>query len=463
MEKNIFTHLWTPKSVFFFIVLFYLFAAFVQFSFTQTNEIDGMYFGLPIMQTGDEPHYYATLYSLVNDHDFYMTNNYNNALLENGGDLGTKQLPLFDRHTRLYDSAEKTVTDIPFIDETHLDLSKIPQGDSVIKEIPGHPLGLPFFAFLFLWPLKNTAFLEHAALFLTLFFSVLALYFFYKTLLYYHMDEKKALLYTFILACATQYWHYSKTFWAEPYLASFVILSWYLLLVKKTWWSSLLAGTLLGFGFLMKYPFVLIIFSFFLWLFFACWQKENRKNAMKNFFLLCIPLLTSLLVVFYLNSFLTGTIFGFNQADAVHFVLPFGAIIRWLFDPTFGLFLFSPVLILGIVGTFSLWKERRYEMLTFSVGFLLYFLFWTSYIVSQYGGGGYSARYLLPILPFLVILLSFSGFETSNRKTLKSLFYMLLVVSFLINTLAAFAYPAFSGYSFVVSLEKIFSFIKDFF
>jgi len=52
------------------------------------------------------------------------------------------------------------LNNIPFQSKTELDLRFIPKEESTIKEIPGHALGLPLFAWLFLWPLQNTSFLE---------------------------------------------------------------------------------------------------------------------------------------------------------------------------------------------------------------------------------------------------------------------------------------------------------------
>ncbi|MBI4140398.1 hypothetical protein HY485_01030 [Candidatus Woesearchaeota archaeon] len=215
------------------------------------------------MQTGDEPHYYITLYSLVNDNDFFLTNNYNNAHYDNGSDLGLKKHNTFERHTRLFNSLNKTIINIPFIDATHLNASYFPSRDSSMKEISGHPIGLPLFAFIFLWPFRNTPALEHLSIYLTLFFSLAGISAFYSLMLFYHQNRQKAGLFTLILALGTQYWHYSKTFWAEPYLSSFLIIAWYLVVVKKSTSSYLLSGFLLGFGFLIKYPFLLTILPFY--------------------------------------------------------------------------------------------------------------------------------------------------------------------------------------------------------
>src|SRR3989338_2938762 len=126
------------KWVFLFIFCLYLFPTFIQFQYSEEKTIEGMYFGLPIMQSGDEPHYYVVLYSLVNDHDIFLTNNYDSAIYDDGPDAGTNSLLPYERHSRFFDSINRTVIAIP-LDGDHRDTSYVTDVDSSIKEIPGHP------------------------------------------------------------------------------------------------------------------------------------------------------------------------------------------------------------------------------------------------------------------------------------------------------------------------------------
>lgn len=435
MKNNLFISL---------IIFLYIIPTFIQFEYSEKDTINSLYFGLPIAQTGDEPHYYITLYSIINDKDIFLTNNYNNALYKRLPDLGKKKRHEDDRHTRLFNTNEKKITHFPFIDNKTINLSYIPSEESIIKEIPGHPPGLPFFAFLFLWPLKNTSFLEHATIYLTLIWSLLGIYSFYKILQYYHKNTKRTIFFTTLFALGTPYWHYSKTFWAEPYLASIFIISWYLLLKKEYF----VAGLLLGFGFLIKYPFLLIIIP--ISIFVLITQKKQYA------FIFSIPLIISFISICLLNIYFTGHPLQFNQAEAVQFIFPFQGIINWLLNPTFGLLIHSPILLFFIFGIINFWQKYSAHVLTLLISIFLYFLFWTSYIVSQTGGGGYSARYLLPIIPFLIILSSFIQFKT---KKIFIIFIILTIISFIINFSAAFAYPAFINESIIISFLKIINFI----
>jgi len=77
------------------------------------------------------------------------------------------------------------------------------------------------------------------------------------------------------------------------------------------------------------------------------------------------------------------------------------------FDPKFGLFWQSPVLLLGAVGLFLAIKERRFlaeaAVSAFAIGAFVamnggYYLWW--------GGSAFGPRFLIPALPFFVVLLA---------------------------------------------------------
>lgn len=437
------------KSLFSVIILLYLIPAFIQPNYVEDNRINGFYFGLPFTQTGDEPHYYVLLYSLVNDYDIFLTNNYNDVIYNNASWIKKDLDPLEDRHSRLFDNINKSVMTVFFFNSTHIDLKTTPSETSSIKEISGHPMGLPFFAFIFLWPFKHTALLESSAIFLTIIFSLLGLLAFYDLIMFYHKDVKKAVIFTFVLAFTTQYWHYSKTFWTEPYLTSFLIISWYLFVVRKFYFIS---GLLLGIGFLMKFPFLLIILPFYLLI--ASSNKELFKRI-KSIIVFSIPLSICFFFALYLNYYFTNNSFEFNQTQAISFSNPFVGAINWLFSSRYGLFFFSPVLIFAFLGIRNFWRKNKLNCITSASIILLYSLFWFSYSITQNGAGGYSARYLVPLIPLICVLISFSDVEKSR---LRIIFYTLLIISFFINFLSAFTYPAFIGYDIFTSFYKIIKF-----
>lgn len=420
------------------IILLYLLPTFVQYKYSDENRIIGQYLGLPIIQTGDEPHYYITLYSLVNDKDMFLTNNYNNALYNNGPDLGTKKLSKFDRHIRFYDPITRKILKTPAVLEMPI-------------EIPGHFIGLPIFAFIFLWPFSNTVYLEHLAIYLTLIFSVLGVFAFYRLMNFYHKNKKTSILFTFLFALGTQYWHYSKTFWTEPYLTSFLIISLYFVVLKKNYFT---ASFLLGIGFTMKPTFILSIIPFYLYLFLT----KNRK--IRTFVEFSLPLVIIFLISLTFNYYLTGNPLQFNKVTSGVFYPQFINFFHLLFDPMFGLFIFSPVLIYSLFGIKNFWSKDKSQCFCLILIFLINVVF-ISGIMNTHspigeGAGGYASRYLTPIIPILAIFCSFANID---KKYNCKIFYSLLTISFLINLFSAFVYPAFTGYTIWTSFEKILKFI----
>lgn len=447
----------SKKLVVMVCVLFlYVLPSLIQFNYSENQKITHVYFGLPMMQTGDEPHYYAVLYSLVNDGDVFLTNNYDNALYNNGSDLGNKKWGIFDRHTRIFDAKNKITTSFNFTDTVHgrIDLRHVPKPNTCVTEISGHPIGLPLFAAILLWPFKNTAVLEHLAIYLTIVFSIIGIYLFYELMLFYHKNEMTAMLFTFVLAFATQYWHYSKTFFAEPYLASFLIISWYLVALKKKYF---IPGLLLSFGFLIKYPFAITIASFYFYFahkyfFDNAHPKKEEHFQIKQGVIFTIPILCGLFFTLYLNYVFTSNPLTLNQAYAVNFVVSFQGIINWLTNLTFGLLTFSPVLIFAFFGIKRFFNEYKSHCITLVLSCLPYFLFWAWYAGTIDGAGGYSARYLVTLIPFLVVFCSFCKLD---KYIFRQMFYLLVFLSVIINFLAAFAYPAFLGYPIQTSVFKI--------
>ncbi len=443
------------RSVFLFIILLYLLPTFIQFHYSEEKTIEGMYLGLPIMQSGDEPHYYILLYSLVNDRDIYLTNNYDHAIYENGSDAGTKDLLPYERHTRFFDTINRTIIAIPLKDG-YRDTTYVTEVNSPIKEIQGHPFGLPFFAFLFLFPFRGTALLEHFAIYLTLFVSLFGVFSFYKLMVHYHKEEKKALFFTSIFALATPFWYYSKTFWVEPYLASFLIITWYLLVCERSYLAYFISGCLMGIGFWMKFPFLLVLLPFFIYLAYS--YIISKEIRVQHVALFAFPLTIALIGMLSLNYYFTKNPFEFDKAGSLFFIFPLKSLFLWLFSPSFGLLFFSPVLIFAFTGIRNFWDKHKVHCISMGFIVLLYLLFWSSVNpeTAYTGAGAYSGRYLIVLIPALALFCSFSSVERYPH-----FFYLLLLLAFFINALAAFAYPAFTNTSLILAFTKLLHFIGE--
>lgn len=440
---------------FLLLLLFYLLPTFIQPEYDSNLHIKKFYLGFPGVLSGDEPHYFIVTTSIINDKDFYLENNYNLAYHYGGCDLGFRYIntsnPTIGPHIQFVDSTNRIA--IPTLEnktlEENIQWAYSHYNVTSFRWVSNRPIGLPFFSSLFLWPLKDTCFIEYGAIYLSVLLSYVSLIFFYYICLFYvarwrseaeHETKLKnnkrrdiflALFFTCIFSLSTQYWHYSKTYFTEPYIASFLLMSYYLFFIKK---NSFVPGVLLSFGFMMKSPFGMYLVLFWLFLLF---KREWKRMLL--FMLGGTPLF---LGTFYYNWFLSGNIFYSAQAGHLLFGNYLEGILLWLLSPTSGLLPFAPFLIFSVLGFWNLWKKDKETVVSLSLIIFPYFFFWTSYILTQNGSGGYSSRYLVPLLGFLT-LLTLSWYIDNKNKALQIFFFSLIAISFFINLQAAFLYPLF--------------------
>ncbi|HYC59646.1 MAG TPA: hypothetical protein VEK79_08765 [Thermoanaerobaculia bacterium] len=73
-----------------------------------------------------------------------------------------------------------------------------------------------------------------------------------------------------------------------------------------------------------------------------------------------------------------------------------------------GLFFSAPVLLLAFAGVPSMWRRARPELL-FILATTIFFLFINASFNGWHGGASFSARYLVPIIPFLGVMLLWSA------------------------------------------------------
>ena len=437
------------------IFFLYILPTFIQPEYDTDLHLIRFNLGLPGVISGDEPHYLVATTSLINDHDYYVENNYENAYHSGGCDLGFRYRnttnPTIPPHIQLVDPIKHIA--LPTIsNKTHEENVQImyeQYNATTVRWVSNRPVGVPFFSSIFLWPLKDTCFIEHGVIYLSVMISIIGIIFFYLISLFYarkyifeqnkevenNENEKKsiitALCFTYIFAFATQYWHYSKTYFPEPYIATFLLMSYYLFFIQK---QSTLPGFLIALGYSMKSPFGMYLVLFPM----ALLVRKEWKRC-------CYFVLGTLLPlggVLYYNWSLSGNIFYSAQAGALSFGNYAYGIFVWLFHPMFGVIPSAPFLIFSIFGLYNLWRKNKESFFNLSIIIFPYFFFWAFYKLTQVGPGGYSARYLVPLLGFFV-LLSMIWYIHNKNKVLQILFFVLVSISFIINLQAAFLYPLF--------------------
>lgn len=92
--------------------------------------------------------------------------------------------------------------------------------------------------------------------------------------------------------------------------------------------------------------------------------------------------------------------------------------LRLLFDPSKGLFVFSPVLLLAVIAVSRAWQRlERAQFLAFTLAPLSLLILYSGY-PNWHGGWTVGARYLVPAIPFIVLMLTVA----EERPRLESAF-----------------------------------------
>lgn len=362
----------SPRLAFFLVIAIYVSASLVHGPVVP-DQVDGvphlklgpLVLAPPMVLSGDSPHYLVTINSLIQDWDFDLRNNYDRAR-SGYWDMGARfRNQSIDRHV---------------------------DTDSRGRQYGTHS---PFFAMIFLplvLPFAGTQWVAWICIWLTLATSLAGLWIYQKWLSQRGVDSTASATSILLLALGTPLLCYSRDIWTEP-----IIL---------TIWVAMLASTSLGLvatlgftGTLIKYPFVVVPVTLGL----IALYRGDRTRAIA----LIGSSLTAILVVLVTVQWIFQDVEHFSLFHSGRhrgFDLPFDGAIGLLFSPETGLFLFFPFL------AWSLWKTGSDKTLYLPA--LAFFLVHAAY-QEWPGGAGFSARYLVPLLPFMTLRIAEARFRST--------------------------------------------------
>lgn len=301
----------------------------------------------PLVLSGDSPHYLVVVNSLIEDLDFDVSNNYQQAR-DGDWDAGARFRGVeLDHHT---------------------------DRDRLGRELSTHS---PFFPILLagvVWPLRGTRWVEPACIWLTLLVALAGLALFWR---HVGQDSKWMLL----LALGTSLWCYSRDLWTEPW----ILTIWIAMLLCKN--PVVVAGLALV-GTMIKYPFAVVPMTIGL-------VALNHKDYRRGWSLLLSGIASLILVVLVIQHLFRDVNHFSLFHSGVHdrFSWPFRGAFGLLLWPGKGILWFFPYLAWG------LWQFRRAGEIYLPA--VIYFLVHASY-EGWAGGTGFSVRYLVPMLPIMV-------------------------------------------------------------
>ena len=271
-------------------------------------------------------------------------------------------------------------------------------------------------------------------LFYAPFFLAFSVGIFFLICLEYKFTRQTSIILSFVLAFSTIIWAYSNTSLNVVPTVLFVLLG-YLFFKKFRRLNQnkflLFSSASFAFAFLIREDVILFILP--IWLFLLVnFLKRNSKIYTLVFY--SVPLLFS----YYLHRLLnphdsplryiqsedsTPTALGAELAgfiplnSASHIITAsFGS----LFAPGVGLFIFSPILITVFFSFPDFFRKHRSECLLF-LSFLVLNIFYHAEMQNWHGLSAWGSRYLLMLIPFLLIPLG-ASLEQRSKK------FMLLLI-----------------------------------
>jgi hypothetical protein len=256
------------------------------------------------------------------------------------------------------------------------------------------------------------------------FFSALSVGVFFLVCRTYNFKTNNSILIAFLYAFTTSVWAYSQTSLNSVPMTFFVLLG-FLFLRKFQNTSSpsfvLFCAGSFGFAFLIRPDTILFIIPITIFLILHFWKQNNKIKNLISFF---TPLLLCYAVYHYVQSLRFSDISTGLVETTTSFVSR-GHNYDYFLDGLFGLFLspgvglliFSPILLSIFFSFPDFFSKHKKDCLLF-LSIIFYFIYTYSTVGDTWHGlSAWSARYFIPIIPFLLLPLA-ASFEQRKNKYL---------------------------------------------
>jgi hypothetical protein len=287
-----------------------------------------------------------------------------------------------------------------------------------------------------------------------------------------YASKKIAFILSLIFAVCSFVWAYNTTFWSQPLQALCLILSAYFIYISlhyhysfichytrpnnnnsKGFYFAGLGGLFLGLSVFAHPTSIIIIPGFIAYSFFS--MRHNRKSL--SSFLMVLAII--LFLIGFVNNWRFGsfTEFGYGVHESLSVHTGWKGLIGLLASPGGGLIFYFPISILLPLASKYMYRKNKGIFLLFAYVIIANWLnigtlcCWEPYL---WIGTGWGPRYLVPVLPFITILLGALLPHAKKRLFLKLSIIILCVAGFYVNLLGTLVWYQY-GYAYGWEKEQL--------
>ena len=280
-------------------------------------------------------------------------------------------------------------------------------------------------------------------LFYAPFFSALSACVLFLISTTYGFSVRTSLILVFLFCLSTVTWAYSQTSLNSVPLIFFILTGFFFYRkFQKTnsYFNLILTAIFFGIGFLTRQDMILLIIPFFVFILIASlWKNSKLKTFFKTLVSFSIPAVSSYVIYRIIQHVRIGDTGNPPVAVTAASDIALGAVIHpvhqhifgMLFSPGAGLFFYAPILFTCFVGFFDFYKKHRSDCILM-ISLVVCFILFNSTNYHWHGFNSWGARYLLPILPFLILPLG-ASIEKRTNFFFKLSIIFLGALGFLIN------------------------------
>ncbi len=234
-------------------------------------------------------------------------------------------------------------------------------------------------------------------------------------------------------ALCTMVLPYSSTYFGEPLIALSILLAAYAVYVARgdrraVMWL-IVSGVSLGLAVFIRERSAIMIPPFILYVYLC-----HRRVLWRGWAAFFAPLLVFAGIIGFLNLSRYGSplTFGFSALQHTSFSTPLMlGLYGLLISPGKGLLLYNPVAWVGFVGLAIMFRTRRKEAILFALVILAELLFFAVYEFWT-GGWNWGPRYILPVLPLLVLAAG-EWVHVNPTHLRRTILAALCVIGFVLN------------------------------